>query len=171
MKPAHHDEIRVEMVPINGAGLKVRFGSNGVFLSFCRQLAITSRCTLPLRATPRRGCVVVSGDLGLMAFAGLDQGPDGPCHAGGEGDCDQLHRFALQHFPKPVFSDGLVAAVGDLREGALIQQPSEITIADLCNLPQLFFPTAGMRPWRQSDRHAQGVLSARRCQVARLFEV
>ena len=156
----------------------LRFGSNAVSLSFCRQFAITSSCQRRASVATRltilhgpKGPSAVSARHGPVALAGPDQGPDGPCHAGGEGDCDQLHRFALQHFPKPVFSGGLVAAVGDLREGAPIQQPSEITIADLCNLPQLFFPTAGMRPWRQSDRHAQGVLSARRCQVARLFEV
>ena len=96
----------------------MRFGPNGVSSSFCRQFAITSRCTLPLWAAPVRGRNFVSGHLGLIAFAGLYQGPDGAGHAGGEGDCDQLDGFALEHVPQPIFPGGFVAAVSDLGEGA-----------------------------------------------------
>ena len=67
-----------------------------------------SRRTLPLRATPVRGRNFVSGRLGLVAFAGLYQGPDGAGHAGGEGDGDQFDGFAPEHVPQPIFPGGFV---------------------------------------------------------------
>ena len=65
-----------------------------------------------------------------------------------------------------------------------IEQPSELpmvappvraTVGDAVAhpgyFPQLFVATAGMGLWRQSDRHAEGVLSARRCHVTGRLEV
>ena len=142
-----------------------------------------SRRTLPSRATPvGRNLFQTngSGRLVAVAFPGLDEGPDGPCHAGGKGDGHQLDRFTLQHLPQPIFPCGPVAARGDLgrhAEGVLparcakIEQPSQIAVAHLGYFPQLFFATAGMGLWRQSYRHAEGVLSARRRKVSRRFEV
>ncbi len=122
-----------------------RLGPHRVCISCGRQFAISSGCTLPLRATPRRGCVVVSGHPGHIAFAGLDPGPNGPCHACGQGDCQPLHRVALQHLPPLIFARRPAAAVGDLGE--------------------LLFAAAGMRFWYETDRHAGHVLSARRDKV------
>ena len=64
---------------------RMRSGSNGVSLSFIRQFAITSRCTLPSRATSVGAgtCFKPYGSRRLVAVgvAGLYEGPDGPCHA------------------------------------------------------------------------------------------
>ena len=120
---------------------RMRYGSNGVFLSFIRQFAITSSCGrragvathLTISCDPgrvlsdSRGRNLFNGSrsrrLVAVGVAGLVESPDGPCHAGGKGDGHQLDRFALQHLPQPIFPCRPVAALGDLGECAKIQQP------------------------------------------------
>ena len=107
-----------------------------------------SRRTLPLRSA-RSGPDSVSAGHDLVVLAGLNEGPDDPCHAGSEGDSHQFHRLALQHLPQPVFSGGLVAARGDLGECAEVEQAAQIAIAHFRDLPQPLFSAAGMRLRRE----------------------
>ena len=73
--------------------------------------------------------ISVSAGHDAVAFAGVDQDPNGPCHAGGEGDCDQLHRLALQHLPQPIFTGGFVAARGNLGKCPKIEQALELPLS------------------------------------------
>ena len=154
-RSARHAEFRVDLVPITGPRLEVGLRSERGLRILLSAILPSSHAAPCDPGWPVTGLVLLSAGHDPVAFAGLEQGPDGSRHRRSKGKFRQLHRLVQQHLPQPVFSGGLAAAGGDQPQRPRTRQAAKGAVAHPGDLARRLPVAARMGLWGQPDPGGQ----------------
>ena len=154
-RSARHAEFRVDLVPITGPRREVGLRSERGLRILLSVILPSSHAAPCHPGWPVTGLVLLSAGHHPVAFAGLEQGPDGSRQPRSKGKFRQLHRLLQQHLPQPVFSGALAAAGGDQPQRPRTRQAAKGAVAHPGDLARRLPAAARMGLWGQPDPGGQ----------------